>query len=56
MALPALAATASGLSQATGAPLGPHLHLPTLAAAVLGSLTLTVAASTVTTWRTRSRK
>ncbi|MFD8595179.1 FtsX-like permease family protein [Kitasatospora sp. NPDC059646] len=56
VALPALAAVASGLSRATGARLGPHLHLPTLAAAVLGSLALTVTASTVTTWRTLRRR
>ncbi|MFD7642059.1 FtsX-like permease family protein [Kitasatospora sp. NPDC059795] len=50
-ALPPLAATASGLSQAAGTQVGPHLHLPTLAVAVLGSLLTAVAAGVLTTWR-----
>ncbi|OKJ09317.1 hypothetical protein AMK19_17020 [Kitasatospora sp. CB01950] len=50
-ALPPLAATASGLSRAAGTQVGPHLHLPTLAVAVLGSLLTAVAAGVLTTWR-----
>ncbi|MGW4383600.1 ABC transporter permease [Kitasatospora sp. NPDC004531] len=54
-ALPPLAAVASGLSQATGTHIGPHLSLPTLATAVLATLTTAATAATLTTARSLRR-
>ncbi|MGW3497381.1 ABC transporter permease [Streptomyces sp. NPDC001020] len=50
-----LAGMASGLSQATSTKVGLHLNLSTIAAVILGSLVLAIAASVVVTWRTMRR-
>ncbi|MFE6049419.1 FtsX-like permease family protein [Kitasatospora sp. NPDC056446] len=53
--LPPLSGMASGLSQVTKADVGLHLNLSTLAAVILGSLALAIAASAVVTWKTMRR-
>ncbi|HET6861007.1 MAG TPA: ABC transporter permease, partial [Streptomyces sp.] len=51
-----LAGMASGLSQATGTEVGLHLDVSTVAAVILGSLALALAASLTVTWRTVRRE
>ncbi|MGW1178301.1 FtsX-like permease family protein [Kitasatospora sp. NPDC002543] len=53
--LPPLAGMASGLSQVTEADVGLNLNVPMLAAAILGSLVLAIAASAAVTWKTLRR-
>ncbi|MFJ4767676.1 ABC transporter permease [Streptomyces uncialis] len=51
-----LAAMASGLSQATATDVGLRLDLSTVARVIVGSLVVSIAASTVVTWRTARRQ
>ncbi|MFB7476824.1 ABC transporter permease [Kitasatospora sp. NPDC056184] len=53
--LPPLAGMASGLSQVTKADVGLNLNFSMLAAVILGSLVLAIAASAAVTWKTLRR-
>jgi putative ABC transport system permease protein len=53
--LPPLAGMASGLAEATGGPVSPHLNGGVVAAVVLGCLAVATAASAIVTWRSAQR-